>query len=163
MWLPTTPVSLPSRDPLIPSESGAIKEIAAHADPGDATMQGRETHFSQFVCYHWLCVPQTPRGEREKRAFAFLFLPRLPTPSLLALLLPGSTSSAPLSPPPHGPKTFLIISSPKYCGSVTKELTLMHVLINPQTLETRLTKILRKGWQLILRNGRRLIQEWCFW
>lgn len=55
-------------------------------------------------------------------------------------------------------QNILIISSSEYSGSVTKELTLMHVLIKLQTFKMRLTKILSKGWQLILHSILHLIQ-----
>lgn len=81
------------------------------------------------VCHYMLDVLQTPRGMEKDTISPFLC------------------------------QNILIISSSKYCGSVTKELTLMHVLINLQTLEMRLTKILRKGWQLILHRILHLIPD----
>lgn len=112
----------------------AIKERGAHTQT-----RVRKRGAVQFICYHWLCVPEAPKGNHETRGRLHLPPPRQPSaPASLALPLLSTHH-------PSTPQTFLIISSPKYCGSVTKELTLMHVLINPQTLETRLTKILRKG------------------
>lgn len=69
------------------------------------------------VCQYILHVLQTPKGTREDTISPFLC------------------------------QNILIISSSNYSGSVTKELTLMHVLIKLQTFKMRLTKILSKGWQ----------------
>lgn len=80
------------------------------------------------VCQYILHVLQTPQGTGEDTISPFLC------------------------------QNILIISSSKYSGSVTKELTLMHVLIKLQTFKMRLTKILRKGWQLILHSILHLIQ-----
>ena len=80
------------------------------------------------VCQYILHVLQTPKGPREDTISPFLC------------------------------QNILIISSSNYSGSVTKELTLMHVLIKLQTFKMRLTKILSKGWQLILHSILHLIQ-----
>ena len=80
------------------------------------------------VCQYILHVLQTPKGTREDTISPFLG------------------------------QNILIISSSNYSGSVTKELTLMHVLIKLQTFKMRLTKILSKGWQLILHSILHLIQ-----
>ena len=80
------------------------------------------------VCQYILHVLQTPKGTREDTISPFLC------------------------------QNILIISSSNYSGSVTKELTLMHVLIKLQTFKMRLTKILSKGWQLILHSILHLIQ-----
>lgn len=81
------------------------------------------------VCQYSLHVLQTPKGTREDTISPFLC------------------------------QNILIISPSKYSGSVTKELTLMHVLIKLQTFKMRLTKILSKGWQLILHSVLHLIQS----
>lgn len=80
------------------------------------------------VCQYILHVLQTPKGTREDTISPFLC------------------------------QNILIISFSNYSGSVTKELTLMHVLIKLQTFKMRLTKILSKGWQLILHSILHLIQ-----
>lgn len=133
------------------SGASAIKEIAAHADPSDTGERGREREegrrSSASLSVITGAVFQRLPGETTRREedFTFLLPDSPPHPPRLSYHFHSSAAlpSHPSTPPT--PQTFLIISSPKYCGSVTKELTLMHVLINPQTLETRLTKILRKG------------------
>lgn len=87
-----------------------------------------ELETSVYVCQYIFHVLQTPKGTREDTISPFLC------------------------------QNILIISPSKYSGSVTKELTLMHVLIKLQTFKMRLTKILSKGWQLILHSILHLIQ-----
>lgn len=74
-----------------------------------------ELETSVCVCQYIFHVLQTPKGTREDTISPFVC------------------------------QNILIISPSKYSGSVTKELTLMHVLIKLQTFKMRLTKILSKG------------------